>query len=151
MNLVVITNKASNILEERSNAAMRSRLDLSHVVVVDTCSAHVASQMSDVLEDLETLRLLAKAFDAKIRAYSSKQVQARASRFGSGLRAAARSYHPELLQVLARTFAMHGANPSGGAGLLRDPGLRGERGTTRLSEADEWRGAERDRRIVWSS
>eukprot|EP00439_Symbiodinium_sp_Y106_P063845 s572_g9.t3 len=59
LNLVVITNKASNILEERSNAAMRSRLDLSHVVV-DTCSAHVASQMSDVLEDLETLRLLAK-------------------------------------------------------------------------------------------
>ena len=37
------------------------------------------------------------------------------------------------------TSATHGVNTSGSAGLLRDPGLRGERGTTRPSGVDEYR------------
>ncbi|CAE7886115.1 ARCN1 [Symbiodinium microadriaticum] len=59
LNLVVITNKASNILEERSSAAAQQNGSVARFES-KLMRLAVASQTSDVLEDLETLRLLAK-------------------------------------------------------------------------------------------
>ena len=95
LNLVVITNKASNILEERSSAAAQQNGSVARFES-KLMRLAVASQTSDVLEDLETLRLLAKAWMTK----SGLAVQIKfrlgrlipSARFGFGLRPAVRSH-----------------------------------------------------------